>query len=241
MRFSNTYWFCLLGSWLASAAHAQQGSGAGVGQGLAASAAGNKPPLVLTSGKRKALFWSLAPGEGYALRFVPPAASQQLSSIKVFLQPFGTRVAKGQVRVRVASMAANGAPADDNLLPHPMQLTEAMLQALDQPLVLTWPDAHLVVPAAGFFVVIEGLGDAPDEYVLRAPRLVVAGPGNHQIVRRSQPGAAPRLVSTFSIPEMWSAKPATPQVDFWAYGGDQPQWKAFPTSSRVPLLEVSFE
>lgn len=198
--------------------------------------------VVLASGKLVQNFsWELAPGGSYALKFLPPATGQhQISSIRLHLMPFGRHTAQGQVRLCVVGVAADGSPADDNPLLPPSILSTHTLQAVDQPLTLTWPTAHAVVPASGFFVVIEGLGEAPDEYTISAPRVVLAGKGYYQMGRRSQPSAAPRLLSTWSIPSIAGAKRTNPQLEFWMRGGDLPGWQSFPQKKRVPMMEVSF-
>jgi len=190
------------------------------------------------SGKLKSsFFFDVAPGNGYALRFMPPAVGPHLlTSVRLHFGSFGTHVAKGQVRLRIASVSATGGPADDNLLAEPILITAQTFQALNEPLTFTW--AAIPVPTAGFFIVVEGLGDASDEYVMHSPSLVLAGAGNYQIARRSQQETPPRLLSIWSIPELRAAKPINSQVDFWMCGGEQPTWKAFPTSKQVPLFEV---
>jgi hypothetical protein len=199
--------------------------------------------VVLASGKMKsASFWQLPPGNGYALRFTAPASGQhQLTSIRLHFGYFGERIAKGQVRLRVASRAANGGPANDNLLAHEVLITEQTLQHLEQPLTLTWPTERLIVPDSGVFIVLEGVGNAPDEYVIKSPHLVLAGAGNSAIGRRSQPNAAPRLLSTWSIPNLFSAKLTRVPVEFWGHEGEAPECQSFSNLKQVPMLEVGFK
>ncbi len=198
---------------------------------------------MLATGKLKSSsFWALPPGDGYALRFAAPATSQhQLTSLRLHFGYFGSRLAKGRVRLRLARVAANGHPAEDSLLAREVLISEQTLQYLDKPLVLTWPNERIVVPASGFFVILEGLGDTADEYVIQSPRVVLAGAGNSHIGRRSQPGVTTRLLSTWSIPELSGAKPTGNQVELWAHGGDTPEWKSFPLSKQLPMLEVGFK
>jgi hypothetical protein len=198
--------------------------------------------IVLLSGKIKpATFWELPPGNGYALRFIAPVGSQrQLTSIRLHFGSFGERIAKGQVRLRVASIAPDGSPANDNLLAKEVLITEQTLQYLDQPLTLTWPAERIVVPANGFFIVLEGVGNAADEYVIKSPRVVLAGAGNSAIGRRTQPNAAPRLLSTWSIPHLFSAKLTTLHVGLWGHEGEAPAWESFSSARQVPMLEVGF-
>lgn len=198
--------------------------------------------VVLASGKlKKAAFWQLPPGDGYALRFTAPAGSRELTSIRLHFGSFGERLARGQVRLRVASVAASGGPAADNLLAHEMLITEQTLQRLEQPLVLTWPAEHVMLPSNGIFIVLEGVGNAPDEYVIKSPSLVLAGAGNSAIGRRNQPDATPRPLSTWSIPYLFSAKLTTVPVEFWGHEGKAPEWQSFATLKQVPMLEVGFK
>ncbi|MGI4760503.1 MAG: hypothetical protein ACRYF0_07350 [Janthinobacterium lividum] len=222
--------------------HAQSLPLAEPGSGATALPPDTSRQIVLASGQRKsASFWQLPPGNGYALRFAAPAASQrQLISIRIHFGYFGQRLAKGNVRLRVASVAPDGRPADDNLLAKEMLITEQTLQYLDQPLLLAWPTERIVVPASGFFIVVEGVGNAPDEYVLKSPRVVLAGAGNSAIGRRNDPGAAPRPLSTWSIPELFSAKLTTVPVELWGHENENPAWQHFTTTKQVPMLEVSF-
>lgn len=218
-------------SWAAAPARAQTGAPADTSQ-----------QVIIGTGKPKPAFlWSLPPGDGYALQFAPPVGQHQLVSIRLHFQAFGQRVAQGQVRVRLASVAATGAPAEDNLLAQPMLISEYTLQTLDQPLVLTWPTERIMVPSAGFFLILEGVGQAPDEYVMHSPRVVLAGAGNNHIGRRSQPAATPRLLSTWSIPALLGAKVAGTPIGLWAKGGEAVEWRAYPASKQLPLLEVGFK
>lgn len=174
------------------------------------------------------------------MRFAPPATGpRRLVSVQLHFNSFGSHVAQGQVQLRIASVSASGAPAPDNLLPQPLLVDTRTLQALDRPLTLSWP--AIAVPNTGFFVVLEGLGDAPDEYVRHTPTLVVAGPGNYQVVRRGQPDRPPRLLSIWSVPELRGARPTAGAATVWLSGGPTPNhWQADSAAHRVPLLSVGF-
>ena len=97
------------------------------------------------------------------------------------------------------------------------------------------------MPANGFFIVLEGVGNATDEYVITSPHLVLAGAGNSTIGRRSQPNATPRLLSTWSIPHLFSAKLTTVPVELWGHEGEAPEWQHFSSSKQVPMLEIGFK
>ena len=233
----------LTGTWVAAWAQAVRLPATGQPARPTAVLADTSHQLVLASGKVKsASFWQLPPGNGYALRFAAPVGSQrQLTSIRLHFGSFGERIARGQVRLRVASVAADGSPAADNLLAHEVLITEQTLQHLEQPLALTWPSERIIVPANGFFIVLEGVGNAADEYVIKSPRVVLAGAGNSAIGRRSQPNSPPRPLSTWSIPYLFSAKLMSVPVGFWGHEGEAPEWQSFAQSKQVPMLEVSFK
>ena len=237
----SSYCFVLL-IW-AGGAFATQAQSVTQAAGAVALAADTSHQIVLASGKIKsATFWAFPPGNGYALRFPTPATSKhQLTSIRLHFGYFGERTAKGKVQIRIASVAADGRPAADNLLALPVVITEQTLQHLTQPLTLTWPNERITVPVAGFFIVIEGVGEAADEYVISSPRVVLAGAGNSAIGRRSQPNATPRLLSTWSIPQLFSAKLTTVPVELWWHEGEELAWQSSPKAKQVPMLEVSFE
>jgi len=198
---------------------------------------------VLSGRCQKGYSWALAPGDSYALKFLPPVTGQQaLYSVRLYLEPFGRHVAQGQVRVRIVGVAADGSPANDASLLLPRLLTTQTLQVLnDQPLTLAWPTAHLLVPSNGLFVVLEGVGEYPDDYIITSPRVVLAGKSYSHVGRRSQPDAVPRLLSTWSIPSITGAQRTNPQPEFWMRGGDLPGWRSFPEQKRLPLIEVCFE
>lgn len=239
------YCFCL---WLLTCAgvatQAQPGpqTGSGPRSQPTTSLADTSRQIMLASGKLKSsTFWELPPGNGYALRFTaPPGSQRQLTSVRLHFGSFGERIAKGQVRLRLATVAADGSPANDNLLSKEVLISEQTLQHLDQPLALTWPAERIIVPTGGFFIVLEGVGNAADEYVIKSPRVVLAGAGNSAIGRRSQPNATPRPLSTWSIPHLFSAKLTTVPVAFWGHEGEAPEWQSFSPAKQVPMLEVGF-
>jgi len=239
MRQRLRYCFYL---WLLTCAGAAAQAGTSARGQLTPLPADTSRQIVLASGKlRPATFWELPPGNGYALRFTaPPGSQRQLTSIRLHFASFGERIARGQVRLRVATVAADGSPANDNLLAKEVLISEQTLQHLDQPLALTWPAERVVVPSGGFFIVLEGVGNAADEYVIKSPRVVLAGAGNSAIGRRSQPNATPRLLSTWSIPHLFSAKLTTVPIGFWGHEGEAPEWQSFSPAKQVPMLEVGF-
>lgn len=70
----------------------------------------NRQSLIKASGKvKRNFFLAASPGASYALHFYAPATRPHtLTGIQVHLQPFGRDTARGQVRVRVASVAPAG-------------------------------------------------------------------------------------------------------------------------------------
>lgn len=203
----------------------------------------NSKQALVSSGKlRRNFYFSVAPGASYALRFTPSDGQQSLTSLHLHFKPFGRDTAKVPVRVRIANVTATGSPADNDLLPTPVLLANPTLQELRQPLVLMWATGQVHVPANGFFVVIEGVGSTPDEYVAGLSRpWAYSYNGYYQLAHRQQPDAPLRLLNRLSIPMLLSAKPTTLPTSLWTRGGDQPDWQPDLNYKQVPLLEIGFE
>ena len=205
----------------------------------------NREQVVAPSGKLKRHFLLAAsPGASYALYFQVPAAKGPLTltGIWLHLQTFGRDTARGSVRVRVASVTATGAPAEDDLLPTSIVLTTSVLQVLDKPVLLNWPTKRVSLPAAGFFIVVEGLGNTPDEYTTNSPATAKSICSDcYTIGRRNEPNAPLRLLAARSVPKLLVAKPAISPFNYWIRGGHLPIWQAFASSKEVPLLEAVFE
>ncbi|RZL13831.1 MAG: hypothetical protein EOO62_07095 [Hymenobacter sp.] len=198
----------------------------------------------MTSGKLKRNFYLAAtPGSGYALHFYPPAPDQRaLTGIALRVQPFGRDTARGRLRIRVASVAPAGGPADDDLLPASIVLTDSVLQAATKPFLLAWQPNRVLVPATGFFVVVEGMGDAADEYATNSPATAKRICSNcYTIGRRNEPNAPLRLLPARSVPKLPAAKPTLISADYWVRGGHIANWQRNPATSEVPLLELFFE
>jgi hypothetical protein len=158
------------------------------------------------------------------------------------MQPFGRDTVRGQIRIRLASVTTAGVPAEDDLAPKQLILTESELQAATQPLLFTWPAKSVLVPSTGFFIVLEGLGNVPDEYTTNSPataQLICSD--CYTIGRRTEPTAPLRLLPAASIPKILAAKPLSLPVNYWMRGGHLPVWQPFFNSREVPLLEVLFE
>lgn len=120
-------------------------------------------------------------------------------------------------------------------------LTESVLQAVSQPLLLEWPGSGVDVPATGFFIVVEGLGNYSDEYTTNSPASAKSiCPDCYTISRRNYPNAQLRLLPVASVPELLTAKPAQSHPDYWMRGGHLSSWQPFLNSEEVPLLELFF-
>jgi len=200
--------------------------------------------LTTSSGKlRRNFFWAATPGASYALHFYAPTASQQvLTGVRLYLQVFGRDTARGQIRVRIASVTPTGTPADDDLAPTQLVLTEPMLQAATKPLLLTWPGKSVPVPAKGFFIVLEGIGKAPDEYITNSPATAHSICADcYTIGQRNTPNAPLRILPASSVPKILAAKPLGLPVNYWMRGGHLAVWQPFPNSKEVPLLDALFE
>ncbi|MGI4875154.1 MAG: hypothetical protein ACRYFX_28700 [Janthinobacterium lividum] len=172
--------------------------------------------LVVQSGKRTGGYHYTGPGGTDAVRFTAPRAGYHaLRGIRVNLFMPGS-IKQGSLRVRLASVGADGSPAEDNLLPAPVLLTTAALQQAHKYMTLTWPTNRVAVPEAGFFIVLESVGNFPDEYIskdltlTRTDRKVLV-----EISRRNAPGTAPRLADYTDFVRLMGATPATTQAESW--------------------------
>ncbi len=200
--------------------------------------------LAKPSGKlRRGFFWAASPGASYALHFYAPVDGQRvLTGVRVYLQAFGRDTARGKIRVRLASVTDTGAPADDDLAPTQLVLTEPVLQAATKPLLLTWASKSVPVPNKGFFIVLEGLGNTPDEYTTDSPATAHSICADcYTIGQRNAPNAPLRILPASSVPKILAAKPSALPVNYWMRGGHLATWQPFPTSKEVPLVEVLFE
>lgn len=152
------------------------------------------------------------------------------------------KLREGQIQVRVASVAANGGPAADNLLPTPALLTTADLLRARHHLTLQWPTAQLVVPAQGFFIVVEGIGQSADEYV---SRLVM--PENRseatrfEIRHRSQAKNPGRLAEAMRFPRLKGTKPDPTAAESWYRDTVTQEWRRSRVGQSVLLVEAVFE
>ncbi len=199
--------------------------------------------LVVASGKsQRNYFHILSPGGAHAVRFwAPRGGYHQLREILVRLHNPGD-IVEGQLRVRVASVAADGSPADDNLLPSVVTLTTCTLQQARRHLTLTWPTNRVVVPAGGFFLVIEGLGSFPDEYVSKfIPPSGPKQPAQYEISRHSQPEANPRLVSIMDFPDLGGGSPMTAAGENWHRDAKTQAWRSSSGQKSVVFIEAVFE
>jgi hypothetical protein len=199
--------------------------------------------LVVASGeKKRSTFHELAPGGGNAVRFGAPRGGYHvLSSVRVYLAASHT-LKEGALRVRAASVAANGGPADDDLLPTPVVLTTANLQHSHKNLVINWPANRVQVPETGFFLVLEGLGSTPDEYVSKVvlptnPKQ----PAHYELRRRSQPDSTLRLAEVHAFPMLMGAEPDATGAESWYRDTVTQEWRPSRGAKLVVFLEAVFE
>ncbi|RSK32505.1 hypothetical protein [Hymenobacter metallilatus] len=199
--------------------------------------------LVVASGIEKNNTWhSQAPGGGYAVRFQSPQAGyHKLRQIRVHLyQP--SRIREGQLRVRVASVTAAKGPASDNLLPEPVLLTTKILRASRKHLTIQWPTAQLLVPDQGFFIVIEGIGNYPDEYVSGLePQMGKPAAPRYQLRRRIDSSHTLRTAPITDFPILKGTQVDTKTAESWYLDAVTQEWHYKPSESSVVLLEAIFE
>jgi hypothetical protein len=176
------------------------------------------------------------------VRFAAPRGGYHLlSSVRVHL--LSTSLIKaGALRVRAASVAATGGPADDDLLPTPVVLTTATLQSSRKNLLISWPTNRVQVPENGFFLVVECQGSTPDEYV---SKLIPAPNANqlphYELRRRNQPAGTPRLASISDFLTLMGAEPAATGAESWYRDTVTQQWRTSRTAKSVVFLEAVFE
>ena len=188
------------------------------------------------------MFHELAPGGGNAVRFGAPRGGYHvLRSVQVHLA--ATNVLKeGALRVRATSVAANGGPAADDLLPVPVVLTIATLQHSRKNLLISWPTNKLQVPENGFFLVVEGMGTTPDEYV---SKVILATdpkqPAHYELRRRNQPASTPRLAGIHDFPALMGAEPAATGAESWYRDTVTQEWRPSRGAKSVVFLEAVFE
>ena len=199
--------------------------------------------LAATARPRGNTYYALTPGSGYALRVHLEAGQSCLRELQAWLHPLQRcDTVKVPVRVRLASMKPTGQPADDDLLPAPMILTPAVLrQSSFQPLVFTWPPGQVVIPQQGAFIIFEGIGNTPDEYVSGLIHSRELGGDAYQVTRRLQPEVAPYLLRHQHIALLLNGKPTNSADTFWLRGDLQPDWRLGDPGMYVPLLKVGLE
>jgi hypothetical protein len=199
--------------------------------------------LVVASGeKKRSTFHELAPGGGNAVRFEAPRGGYHvLRSVRVHLAAT-SMLREGALRVRATSVAANGGPATDDLLPVPVVLTTSTLQHSRKNLLITWLTNQLQVPEKGFFIVLEGVGSTPDEYV---SKLILAPDpkqlAHYELRRRNRPTTTPRLAAIHDFPALMGAEPTATGAESWHRDTATQEWRPSRGAKLVVFLEAVFE
>ena len=183
---------------------------------------------LVPSGKRHSIFYiSFTAGMSNGIFFPASLAERRLKGVRLTLAD-GGYVEEGSLRLRIATRGSQGAPADDNMLPAPVEIATSTLQRIRQQLIIVWPQRPIKVPSNGFFVVIEAVGLTPTEYcdstetARRAtrPRRFIQG-----LVFDSQhPTAPPRQIDLAACPQLMTAKPA-PGIENWIRGTPLRSWE----------------
>ncbi|RTQ50794.1 hypothetical protein EJV47_09235 [Hymenobacter gummosus] len=199
--------------------------------------------LSVSSGTEDRRTWHVvAPGSGCAVRFQHPRAGyHELRQLRLYLDAPGF-IKDGGLRVRVASVTASGQPAADNLLPQPVVLDTRALRRSRRVLTLHWPDYHLTVPSEGFFLIIEGVGQQPDEVIggklppTRHHRL-----GFYEIKRVGNSAETLRVVDVDWFPKLRGADYTGDGADVWWRNTKTGEWGAAKIGNPIPMLEAVFE
>ncbi|RTQ50795.1 hypothetical protein EJV47_09245 [Hymenobacter gummosus] len=199
--------------------------------------------LTLASGPEDRRTWHvIAPGNGSAVRFRHPRAGyHELRQLRVHLEHPGG-IQDGGLRVRVASVLADGQPATDNLLPEQVVLDTRTLRRSRRTLTLQWTNHHLIVPPEGFFLVVEGVGQQPDEVKgNRLPPDRHSKMGYYEIMRRGQPQEVVRTVDIDSFPQLRGANYTGEAAEVWYRIPKTGEWLPEKVGSPIPMLEVVFD
>lgn len=202
----------------------------------------NSSRLMVSSGTEDSnTLHIISPGGGYAIRFLAPKSNyHELRWVRVHLK-YSSKTKEGQLRIRLASVADDGSPADDSLLA-PILLNTLDLQRAQRHLTLQWPTRHLYVPVRGFFIIVEGVGKVPDEYVSGVQ--ITEGnkkPPPYKISSRTQPGAVIRVVNADNFPKLKGTKPNTNSAESWYRDTVTRQWRGSIPGRSVLLVEALFE
>ena len=184
----------------------------------------------------------MGPGHSYAVRFAAPRAGyHRLNSFMFFLDN-PARIKEGQLRIRAASVATDGSPANDNLLPSFVTITTADLQQVHRNFQVRWPTSQMVVPDGGFFLVIDSQfsdstsyisGSAPSPTPHQFPRYVIR--------QRGQPTTATRLVDMENFPALRRAEASESGVEGWQKLIGQTQWRRAEPNEPIVYVEAFFD
>ena len=183
----------------------------------------------------------ISPGGGKAIRFLAPKSDyHELSRVRLQLGNH-SKLKEGQIQVRLASVADDGSPSGDTLLPS-ILLSTADLRRAQRHITLQWPQQHFYVPIRGFFVVVEGIGRTSDEYV--SGLHIAEGSKNpplYKMSSRTQPGTVIRLVDADNFPTLKGTKPDANNAEFWERDTVTRQWRVKTPGTSVLLMEAFFE
>ncbi|TGE07785.1 hypothetical protein [Hymenobacter fodinae] len=198
--------------------------------------------LVVASGREERKRWHLmAPGGATAVRFHAPRAQyHELRQLRLHLHHVG-HLREGQLQIRVASVSATGAPSDNNLLPDDVLLTTTDLRRANRHLTLEWPTAHLLVPAGGFFIVIECLGQSTDEYSSRLLPPGKDGILRYEISHQAHPQSPTRLAEARNFPALQTAQLNPSTAESWYRDTVTQEWRRNHPGQAVILVEAVFE
>lgn len=183
----------------------------------------------------------ISPGGGQAIRFLAPKSNYHILSWVRLQLGNHSKLKEGQIRVRLASVADDGSPAGDTLLPS-ILLSTTDLRRAQRHITLQWPQQHFYVPIRGFFVIIEGVGHTSDEYV--SGLHITEGskkPPLYKMSSRTQPGTVIRLVDAENFPTLKGTKPDTNNAECWERDTVTQQWRVNIPGNSVLLVEAFFE
>jgi len=198
--------------------------------------------LTVVSGTAKDNSWQIvSPGGQHAIRFFAPRPEfHSLRSLTFYLRNPRT-IQEGNLRVRIASPTESGEPAENDLLPTPLILTTDQLRSADKALTLEWTATALIVPPDGFFIVLEYVGNYPDEFladvIIRTKRSIP----QYVIRRRSRPDTEFRLVNSEHFPIIKNIIGDRNSAESWYRDTVTRQWRRERDGGTVLLVKAIFK
>lgn len=198
--------------------------------------------ILVSSGEIRNNSWHIiAPGGGYAILFSAPKADyHSLRSLTIHLKD-PKKIKQGNIQVRIASINKDGSPSEDDALPVKILLKYIDLQKSSQFISFEWPEAKLLVPDKGFFIVIEGVGETKDEYVSEVVPGKKRGNFQYKIQRRQNHILGSRTVNPDELPTLKGGNVTNNSFESWYRDTVTQQWKRHQLGKSTIVVEALFK